>query len=135
MKTKNNRWKKKVLLAATTVLTVCSLSACGKGDEEVVSNLFNGFGKNELFRINNASCTVPEYMVYLTNIQNQYEHVYGSEIWDVALGNVTLEDNVPCTSRFWLRVFNASPRTPQLRRGERPLPAQPGPSKPTGLIP
>lgn len=94
MKTKNNRWKKKVLLAASTVLAVCSLTACGKVEEEVVSNLFKGFGKNELFRINNASCTVPEYMVYLTNIQNQYEHVYGNEIWDVALGTVTLEDNV-----------------------------------------
>lgn len=94
MKIKSNRWKKKVLLAASTVLTMCSLSACGKVEEEVVSNLFSGFAKNELFRINDASCTMPEYMVYLTNIQNQYEHVYGSEIWDVALGTVTLEDNV-----------------------------------------
>ena len=94
MKTKNNRWKKKVLLAATSVLAVCSMAACGKVEEEVVSNLFSGFGKNELFRINNASCSVPEYMLYLTNIQNQYEHVYGNEIWDVALGTVTLEDNV-----------------------------------------
>ena len=33
-------------------------------------------------------------MVYLTNIQNQYESVYGSEVWQVSLDDVTLEENV-----------------------------------------
>lgn len=33
-------------------------------------------------------------MVYLTTMQNQYESVYGEEIWNTALGDVTLEENV-----------------------------------------
>lgn len=58
------------------------LTGCGRFD---ISNtkvvLTTGFDKDEIFRIETISCTVPEVMVYLTNAQNQYESVYGSEIW------------------------------------------------------
>jgi foldase protein PrsA len=33
-------------------------------------------------------------MVYLTTTQNQYESVYGKEIWNASLDGVTLEENV-----------------------------------------
>lgn len=33
-------------------------------------------------------------MIYLTTTQNQYENVYGTEIWNTSLNGVTLEDNV-----------------------------------------
>ena len=33
-------------------------------------------------------------MVYLTTTQNQYEEVYGTEIWNTSLEGVTLEENV-----------------------------------------
>jgi foldase protein PrsA len=36
-------------------------------------------------------------MVYLTNIQNQYENVYGAEIWGVEANGVSLEENVKDT--------------------------------------
>ncbi len=56
-----------------------------------------GFGKDELFRIDDAVCTLPEFMVYLTNTQNQYENVYGPEVWTISLDGITLEQNVKDT--------------------------------------
>lgn len=56
--------------------------------------LTTGFGEDEVFRIDNVVCELPEVMVYLTNTQNRYEDVYGAEVWNVALDGVTLEQNV-----------------------------------------
>lgn len=56
-----------------------------------------GFDRDEVFRIGRSSCTLPEFMVYLVNTQNQYENVYGEEIWNVESGGMTLEDNVKDT--------------------------------------
>jgi len=94
---KNNFVKKGIIIALAGLLTASSMAACGNSEEEVPSGLFSGLAKNELFRVGDVSCSLPEYMVFLTNTQNQYENVYGSEIWDVALGEVTLEENVKDT--------------------------------------
>lgn len=71
------------------LLLMLSLSACGS---RVVFT--EGLGRDEVFRISDSVCTLPEMMVYLTNTQNQYESVYGAQIWDVSLNGVTLEENV-----------------------------------------
>ena len=92
---KERKWIPAVVAAC--VLVSCGLSACGSSEKETPVNLLTGFGKNELFRVGDKSCSVPEYMIFLANTQNQYEQVYGSEIWDVALGEVTLEENVKDT--------------------------------------
>ena len=81
------------LLAAVMCLSV--LNGCGNGDgtgTKVV--LTTGFNKDEVFRIETCICTLPEIMVYLTNIQNRYESVYGTEIWNTNVDGVTLEQNV-----------------------------------------
>lgn len=67
-----------------------SLTACGSG--RVVFT--TGFSRDEVFRIGNKVCTTEELMVYLTNTQNQYESVYGTEVWNVSLDGVTLEENI-----------------------------------------
>lgn len=70
-----------------------SLVGCGdKENKKVV--LTTGLEKDEVFRIEDVSCRVPEIMVYLTNTQNQYEQVYGDEIWETSVDGVTLEENV-----------------------------------------
>lgn len=66
-----------------------------KDDTKIV--LTTGFAKDELFRIGSVSCSKAEFMVYLTNTQNQYENVYGDEIWKTAVGDITLEDNIKDT--------------------------------------
>lgn len=96
---KNRMWRKKAywkmlggLLAI--VLAALSLGGCGRGDGSSRVIFTTGFGKDEVFRIGRSSCTLPEFMVYLTNTQNQYENVYGEQIWNVELEGVTLEDNI-----------------------------------------
>ncbi len=75
------------------LLFIVLVTACGK-DEKGQVVFTTGFAKNELFRIGEVSCTVPEYMLYLTNTQNKYEDVFGEDIWKVTSEGITLEDNI-----------------------------------------
>lgn len=91
--------RKSLKNAAVVFLALCmclgNLTGCGK--EEGIGTrvvLTTGFEKDEIFRIESSHCTLPEIMVYLTNIQNRYESVYGTEIWATNVDGVTLEQNV-----------------------------------------
>ncbi len=82
--------KGKLLLLCLGMLFL--LSGCQIGGKRIVFH--TGFGRNEVFRIEQASCTLPEIMVYLTTTQCRYEKVYGERIWETNLNGVTLEDNI-----------------------------------------
>lgn len=87
--------KKCVALILAAVFSIFFLTGCKEEDGfETKVVLTTGFEPDEIFRIETMSCTRPEIMVYLTNIQNRYESVYGSKIWDTNLEGVTLEENV-----------------------------------------
>lgn len=88
-----NRKKAAVCLLAAGLLMM-QVTGCSGKDKDVKVVLTTGFEKDEIFRIETISCTLPEMMVYLTNIQNQYESAYGTEIWNINLGDITLEQNV-----------------------------------------
>lgn len=75
-------------------LCLNGLTACGEDGSGTKVVFTTGFGKDEVFRIGDSSCTTAEVMVYLTTTQNQYESVYGPEVWNVALDGMTLEENV-----------------------------------------
>lgn len=85
---------RKVILFLLCLLLLFPLEGCQKSDTDTKLVLTTGFKKNEIFRIETMSGTLPEVMVYLTNAQDQYESVYGKEIWDTDLNGVTLEENV-----------------------------------------
>ena len=71
------------------------LTACGKQeDSKTKIVLTTGFSENEVFKIGSSSCDRSEIMVYLTNMQNQYEAVYGDQIWSRSINGETLEDKV-----------------------------------------
>lgn len=73
------------------------LLLCGCGSFDISNTkvvLTTGFDKDEVFRIEEISCSIPEVMVYLTNIQKRYEKVYGDEIWRINRDGVMLEDEV-----------------------------------------
>ena len=76
-----------ILLLVTAVL---GISACA-GKDIVITT---GFEKDELMRINNKTCYLPEMMLYLTTIQNQYEDVYGPELWNQSHDGESLEQRV-----------------------------------------
>ena len=75
-------------------ITAGSLTGCGTEGVGTKVVLTTGFNKDEVFRIETSTCSLPEIMVYLTNIQNRYESVYGTEIWNTNVDGVTLEQNV-----------------------------------------
>ena len=72
----------------TFSLTGCSLL----NNTKVVFT--TGFKENELFRIEDRSCLESEFMVYLVNTQNAYEAGFGSEIWNVNIGDENMEGYV-----------------------------------------
>lgn len=86
---KRNRSIVVLLLCLCIVLCGCSK---GEGNTKVV--LTTGFSEDELFRIGESSCSRAEAMVYLTNMQNQYESIYGTQIWERKIGDETLEKKV-----------------------------------------
>ncbi len=84
----------KAVMLVCMLLSVMTLSACGGEGNNAKVIFTTGFGKDDVFRIGNEVCTVPEIMVYLTNTGNQYESVYGDEVWKISLEGVTLEENI-----------------------------------------
>ena len=89
------RWQRAAAYILSGIMLTGTASGCGDSDgigTKVV--LTTGFDRDEIFRIETSTCSLPEIMVYLTNIQNRYESVYGPEIWATNVDGVTLEQNV-----------------------------------------
>lgn len=88
-------WKK-LCAGLATLMLVSSFCACNqeKAPQRGKVVFTTGFAKDELFRIGEVSCMVPEYMIYLMNTRNRYEEVFGQEIWDLSFEGVRFEENV-----------------------------------------
>lgn len=81
-----------IITAAMLMASGCNVNKTDADTTKVV--LTTGFAKNEIFRIEKASCVLPEVMVYLMNTKNQYEQTFGSQIWEVSYQGGNLEDNI-----------------------------------------
>lgn len=81
-----------LLACLCALLCACGKEQTGEGNTKIV--LTTGFAENEVFRIGESSCSLAEVMVYLTNMQNQYESIYGGQIWERKIGEETLEKKV-----------------------------------------
>lgn len=98
---------KKIIALALLFGGLLLLFACGtdgsdgagadKSDSVTQIVLTTGFEKGEVFRIGSSSCSMDEFMVYLTNIQNRYEAVYGSQIWSVSSNGISMESRIKDT--------------------------------------
>lgn len=91
---RNRTYKKGAILAAVLLLVLSFLGGCGKINRDTKIVLTLGFTKDEVFRIETASCYKKEVMVYLTNLQNRYEQIYGTGIWQLEQDGVTIEESV-----------------------------------------
>ena len=69
--------------AILTVLLTAALLLSGCGQRLVMTR---GYGKQELFRIGNTRCMLPEYNVFLLNLQKHCERTFGHEVWQEANG-------------------------------------------------
>ena len=92
--TPKNKNKNRIAIFTCILCLIAGLlfTACGENATRVVFT--TGFGKDEVFRIDNSVCKKSELMVYLTTIQQQYEEVYGPQVWNIQKNEITLEDNV-----------------------------------------
>ena len=97
-KSKNRASRQLAVLAMSIWLSGVSAGCGAPVDNNTKVVLTTGFAKDEIFRIEGISCRLPEIMVYLTNSQNQYESVYGPEIWKANAEGVTLEQNIKDTA-------------------------------------
>ncbi len=71
------------------LLTGCSLDTL---DRKVVFT--TGFSDDEVFRIEDMSCSLSEVMVYLVNTQMGYEKTFGADIWSKQTDSGTVEDRL-----------------------------------------
>ncbi len=93
-----------ILAAALVVCSMMMLTACS--ESKVV--LTTGFGSNEAFQVGSEKATTTELMLYLTNIANQYEQVYGEELWNISVDeDTTLLDNCKEVALAWLSQVKA----------------------------
>jgi len=76
------------------LLIVLALMGCQSTQEETRVVLTTGFEHDEVFRINQEPCRKAELMVYLTNLKNQYEQIYGEQIWEKEAKESTLVGSV-----------------------------------------
>ncbi|MCL2051653.1 MAG: peptidylprolyl isomerase [Lachnospiraceae bacterium] len=86
---------KKLLLLFFILIFALPLASCADIDDpDMRVVLTTGFHRDEVFRIETMSCLLPEIRVYLTNAQNQYESVFGRQIWGIDFSGETLEDSI-----------------------------------------
>lgn len=78
---KNKTLKNKILVAVLSGAATCfSLIGCGNMGKVVFTA---GFSTNEVFYVGNATANTTEMLLYLTNITNQYNAVYGDALWEM----------------------------------------------------
>ncbi len=82
------------------LLLVIAVTMCGCQNKDVETGdgtrivLTTGFEHDEIFRIEKSSCKLSEVMIYLMNTKNQYEEIFGKEIWNTSHEGITLEANI-----------------------------------------
>ena len=76
------------------VLSIFGVTGCSNSLSDTKVVLTTGLKSDEVFRIESISCMRPEIMVYITNMQNRYENVYGSDIWETRVDGESLSTNV-----------------------------------------
>ena len=84
--------KRLIPLALAVMMALTCLAGCKKTDKDTEIILTTPFEENEVFRIENESCFLPEVMVYMRTAQDKYEGLFGPEIWDKDLGDITLAE-------------------------------------------
>lgn len=81
----------RIALCLLSMVFVLSFVGCGEGKTVVLTT---GLSSDEIFKIESEICTRPEIMLYLTNMQNVYEGVYGEGIWETDTDGVSIQDSL-----------------------------------------
>jgi foldase protein PrsA len=73
-----NRIKRIVAIVAA-ISSIMVFTACGKSNATIAV----GLGKDYAFKIGSERAEEAEFLLYLTNIANKYEKVYGEGLWEL----------------------------------------------------
>lgn len=80
----------KLMTAVVLLCVIFSAAGCKNVDKNTDIILTTEFADDEVFRIDNASCFLHEMKIYMRTSQNQYESIFGHEIWEKNIGSTTL---------------------------------------------
>ena len=81
------------VILATILIMVMLLAGCGDlSDVRVVMSV--GMSKDEVFRVDDMTCSRTEMLVYISNIAGEYVDVYGRDIFEASVDGETLGENV-----------------------------------------
>ncbi|WP_022751096.1 peptidylprolyl isomerase [Eubacterium sp. 14-2] len=79
-------------MLAGCMILVLNLSGCKLGNTQVMVG--GDFSDNEVFKMKDIVCTLPEARVVLTNYQNMYATMYGIDLWNHEFPDNDLEKYV-----------------------------------------
>lgn len=86
---KTNKVIQNICIALACVLCAFTVGCGSESETEII--LTKNFEPDEVFRIEDVSCFLPEIMVYLVNSENKYNEIFGEQIWSVPIGDSTVE--------------------------------------------
>lgn len=89
----------KARLTIFLLIVVFLFTGCGKSAEnnnKIV--LTTGFEEGVLFYIEDSKCYIPEAKVYILNLENGYESVYGNELMAREVGGISVSDKLSSIS-------------------------------------
>ena len=88
----------RTILTLLLIIAAALFSGCGKDTNDSRIVLTTGFEEGVLFYIEDSKCYVPEAKVYILNMENGYESVYGDELMSRELDGVSVSDKVSSIS-------------------------------------
>lgn len=86
------KWRKAAAVLALAIFAALGTAGCKFGETEVVFT--SSLSENDVFLINDRTCSLAEAKVFLTNYQNLYGTVYGINLWDHDFGDNSLKQYV-----------------------------------------
>lgn len=111
----------RLALCLLSMIFIMNFVGCGDGKTVVLTT---GLSEDEIFKIESEICTRPEIMLYLTNMQNVYEGVYGEEIWNTDADGISIRDSLKetvlaCISRVKVLKLLAEEEGVSLNKEEK----------------
>ncbi len=89
------KFRMRYLNFIVALVCACSLlSGCSMEDLDRKIVFTTGFSDNEVFRIEDTTCSLTEILVYLVNTQEGYEITFGKDIWKAQTDSGTVEDRL-----------------------------------------
>ena len=100
--------KKIISIICIAVMTASLLSGCGSDDgSSSVMSLFVNLDSDEILKVDDAICSLPEAMIVLMTEQNEYKEAFGDYDFDEEIGDTTVSEYIFSNVKYKLSVIYA----------------------------